>query len=431
MAAGQRDEAHSFGGLYDGFEAYRTVSNEGVREVLRSALVVLDTNVLLNLYRYNEETRTSIVELMAALGDRLWLPRQVLEEFWRNRERALTDPLTQVRSSVSEMQKLRDDAVEHLHMWVNRAALAGEAAAALEALLDNAFSEAQKELDALIDDGQVSEARNTAHDPVLAQLEPVLAGSVGPPMSKSDYGAAVKEGQRRAEAGEPPGFADSKKADRGAEGASGDYLVWEQLLIEATRRGVRSVAFVTGDVKRDWWRFEGGNARGPRVELAREMAERCGAFLHILRPETLLRFADTLAVTVRPDSLQDVERATRTERPAETDQGSGWTRESLAMLLRQLAAQAPVQEACIRFAARSDGFIARDDVYRLGEYDPDRQLRGFTRPVNRIVQNLRDAGEIPEDAADALVPVYDQGDYGLGWVDGFRVPSEITALLER
>lgn len=417
--------------MYDGFEAYSTPSDDDVREVLRSALVVLDTNVLLNLYRYNEETRTSIIELMAALGDRLWLPRQVLEEFWRNRERALADPLTQVRASVAEMHRLRDAAVEQLHMWVNRAALGAGAAAAVEALLVSAFDEATTELDALIDDAQVGKARNTHHDPVLSQLEPVLADRVGPPMSGPDYEAAVKEGRRRAEAGEPPGFADARKTDRGPEGAAGDYLVWEQLLIEATQRGVGRVAFVTGDVKRDWWRYEGSNARGPRVELAREMAERCGARLHMLRPETLLEFADTLAVTVRPGSLEDVERATRTEQRPEIDQESGWTRESLAVLLRQLAVQAPVQEASIRFAVQNDGFIARDDVYRLGEYDPDRQLKGFTRPVNRIVQKLRDAGEIPEDAADVLVPVYDQGDYGFGWVDGFQVPSEITALLER
>jgi len=40
----------SAGNLYQGFEAYRTHSDDELREVLRRALVVLDTNVLLNLY---------------------------------------------------------------------------------------------------------------------------------------------------------------------------------------------------------------------------------------------------------------------------------------------------------------------------------------------------------------------------------------------
>lgn len=429
MAPNGPGRADGFGGLFDGFEAYRTASDDEVREVLRSALVVIDTNVLLNMYRYNDVTRTSIVELMAALGDRLFVPYQVLEEFWRNRERALAGPLAEVRSTIAELQKFHDSAVEQVRMWVNRSALAPGAAGVIEARLDDAFAEARLEFDSLIDDAQVDHARSTLHDPVLAQLQPVLQGRVGPSMDEAAYKAALKEGQRRADVGEPPGFADAKKSDRGPEGAAGDYLVWEQLIVEATRRGSSTVAFVTGDVKRDWWRFESGNPRGPRIELAREIAERCGANLHMLRPDVLLRFADTLAVSVLPDSLEDVERTTLTEEPPTEETGSGWSREPLIALLRQLAVEAPVQESCVRFAARNGGFIGRDDVYRIGEYDPDRQLKGFTRPVNRIAQMLRERGEIPEDSGDVLVPVYDQGDYGFGWVDGFRVPNEIIALL--
>lgn len=418
------------GGLYDGFIAYRTYSDDEMREVLRTSLVVFDTNVLLNLYRYSDETRASIIDVMKALGERLWLPHQVVAEFWRNRERALTDPLSQVRASAAELEKLQNAAVDQLRMWVNRAALSAEASAQAEARLAEAFEAAQSLLDDLIDEKEIQRARNTQHDPVLTLLEPVLAGRVGPPMSEADYAATVKEGQRRAEAGEPPGFADLKKSDRNSEGAAGDYLVWEQTLVEASYRKATVVTFVTGDVKRDWWRHEGNNARGPRIELAREMEQRCGARLLLLRPETLLEFADALAVSVRPGSVEDVERATRLEERGGDESGStGWTKLALETLLRRLALQAPVQEATIRLAVENDGYVERDDVYRLGEYDESRQLKGFTRPVNRLVQELRDVGDIPEDAADVLVPVYDKGTRGFGWADGFRVPHEVVLLL--
>ncbi len=265
------------GGLYDGFLAYRTPSDTEIRDVLRTALVAFDTNVLLNLYRYSEEARASVVEVMQALGDRLWLPFQVLEEFWRNRERALGDPMGQVRTSSAELEKLRNAAVEQLRIWVNRAALSPEETKEVEELLGKAFEEGQRLLNGLIDENAIQRARNTEHDPVLAQLDPVLAGRVGAPMNPSEYAEAVKEGQRRAAAGEPPGFADVAKSDRGGEGASGDYLVWEQVLREASTRGCQAVVLVTGDVKRDWWRYEGSYPRGPRIELAREMKGRCGA----------------------------------------------------------------------------------------------------------------------------------------------------------
>lgn len=392
-------------------------------------MVVFDTNVLLNLYRYNAETRASIVEVMKALGDRLWIPHQVMEEFWRNRERALTDPLGQVQQTSDELEKLRAASVEQLRVWVNRAALSKADATAAESSMNEAFKNAQMLVSNLIDATEVQRARNTQHDAVLAQLEPVLNGRVGSPMPPTAYAAAVQEGNRRAEAGECPGFADVKKATKGGEGAAGDYLVWEQTLLEATTRSA-PVLFVTGDVKRDWWRFEGNNARGPRLELAREMTDRCGQPLSMLRPDRLLELADAVAVTVRPESVEDVERATRVEEAGPADSlSTGWTLDALETLLRRLSYEAPVQEATIRFAVQNDGFIGRDDVYRIGEYDASRQLRGFTRPVNRLAQELRENGSVPEDAADVLVPVYDEGTYGFGWVDGFRVPADVVQLL--
>ncbi|WP_435769899.1 PIN-like domain-containing protein [Nocardioides sp. SYSU DS0651] len=414
------------GDLYRGFEAYRTHTDEELREALRTCMVVFDTNVLLNLYRYNAETRASIVDVMTALSERLWIPHQVLEEFWRNRERALADPLGQVQQTADELEKLRAAAVEQLRMWVNRAALNKADEEAVESSLNEAFASAETLLDGLVDEAAVQRARNTQHDSVLSLLEPVLRGRVGSPMSAEKYVAAVKEGNRRAEASEPPGFADVKKVNRGGEGAAGDYLVWEQVLVEASARGV-PVLFVTGDVKRDWWRFEGNSARGPRVELARELKTRCGQDLFMLRPDTLLGLADAVAVSVRPGSVEDVERTTRVEDPDTGERPhTGWTAEAVETLLRRLNYEAPVQEATIRFASQNGGFVSRDDVYRIGEYDPSRQLKGFTRPVNRLAQELRDSGAIPDEAVDVLVPVYDEGTHGFGWVDGFRVPAEIV-----
>jgi hypothetical protein len=202
----------------------------------------------------------------------------------------------------------------------------------------------------------VAKARNTKHDIVLQLLEPVLKGHVGPPMGDADHAAAVTEGKRRAAAGEVPGFADAKKAEVSPEGAAGDYLVWEQVLCEATQRNL-DVVFVTGDVKKDWWRYEGSFPRGPRIELVRELKSRCGTMLYMMRPDMLLTYADALAVTVEKRSVEDVERATRTETAPITEVGTelGWTARALNSLLRNLATIAPVQEATIRLAAQQGG----------------------------------------------------------------------------
>jgi hypothetical protein len=419
-------------GLYKGFEGYRTPSDDEYRSALTCALVVLDTNVLLDLYRYNGQTRASMIDVIEALGDRFWIPYQVLEEFWRNRERALADPLAEVRQSITDLKKQLSSAQEIMRMWVNRSALVQEAADAVDKQLAEAYSAAQRLIEDLVDVDQVAKARNTLNDKVLKLLEPVLEGHVGSPMSDADYKSAVTESKRRADAGEPPGFADAKKAQVSIKQAAGDYLVWEQILCEATHRKL-DVLLVTGDVKKDWWRYEGSFARGPRIELTRELKRRCGVHLYMMRPDMLLTYADALSVTVEQQSVEDVERTTRTEGTAigQSPDETGWTPHALEFLLLTLSTEAPVQEATIRLAAQQDGYISREDVYILGEYEPERQLKGFTRPVNRLVQELRDAGELPDGAADALSPVYDKMAHGSGWVDGFRVPMEIVDLLQR
>src|SRR5690606_38233335 len=48
-------------------------------------IVVLDTNALLNLYRYSTETSGEFLELLRSLGVRLWIPHQVGLEYHQNR----------------------------------------------------------------------------------------------------------------------------------------------------------------------------------------------------------------------------------------------------------------------------------------------------------------------------------------------------------
>ena len=56
-------------GLYEGFEGYRTATDADYRNLLTDGLVVPDTNVFLNLYRYNEQTRNDLFTVMSGLGD--------------------------------------------------------------------------------------------------------------------------------------------------------------------------------------------------------------------------------------------------------------------------------------------------------------------------------------------------------------------------
>ena len=65
---------------------YEDFSKEKIATIWEKAVIVLDTNILLNLYRYSESTRDNIIEVMEAFKDRLWMPYQVGIEYFNNRE---------------------------------------------------------------------------------------------------------------------------------------------------------------------------------------------------------------------------------------------------------------------------------------------------------------------------------------------------------
>lgn len=105
----------------------------------------------------------------------------------------------------------------------------------------------------------------------------------------------------------------------------------------------------------------------------------------------------------------------------------GWDCDTLEQALTLLERDGGwVQAKVIRRALENGGYASRDEVYELGEYEPNRMLRGFTRPVNRIVARMKESGQIPEGAANLLEPVYDSGVQA----GGFRVPRELVDLLD-
>jgi hypothetical protein len=50
-------------GLFDGFEGHRVLTDVDVERALTTALVSVDANLLLNLYRYNAQTADDLLAI--------------------------------------------------------------------------------------------------------------------------------------------------------------------------------------------------------------------------------------------------------------------------------------------------------------------------------------------------------------------------------
>ncbi|MFJ6677086.1 PIN-like domain-containing protein [Actinosynnema sp. NPDC091369] len=410
------EQADGNSGIYDAFPGYRRPSEEEQADALRSALVVVDANVLLNLYRYTEATRDDLLGLLRRVGERLWIPHQVMREFWRNRltvlagRAAATD---QVLSALAKQQRAADDA---LNQWAKTTALAD----AVRDDLVRKVTALHQELVAAIRSHTPPSPDSPGvpgREPVLDRLEALLRGKVGAQPDHSQWKALVQEGKRRAAAKEPPGYLDAGKDDSALpEGAAGDYLVWAQAVQEAARRDT-DLLFVTGDEKEDWWWRYRSEFLGPRVELVEEFAATAGRQLYMMRPVDLLRRASALEVEVRTESVDDVARV------SESQESATWSATGVAELLRLLDFEERPHAQVIRQAARLGGHIDNNAIASSGAY-----LGGiphdFTDPVHRITRMLQSRGLVPRGVTPVLTPVFS----GVELV-GFELPGEVVAIL--
>ena len=290
-------------------------------------------------------------------------------------------------------------ASDEIRRWVNRVGAADDVRQRLVEDVSRVLAETAEEVR---DAGQVEfdHVRNTEADPILDRIRKLLDGSVGIEPATDQLETDVKEGLRRVKDELPPGFKDKRKGDESA----GDYLVWVQSLRECVDR-TDTLVFVTGDsVGDDWYRREGSEIRGPRVELFDEARTKAGVRLYLLRPASLLKHAGAaLRIEVEADTVASVEGVDSASAQA------AWTNDNFADLLARLRSEGPVQRLAILHAVENGGFISRDEVYGLGEYDTDRTLRGFTRPTNRIMRWMQFRGYLADGAAEPLSTIYDGG----------------------
>lgn len=293
-------------GIFDnGFEAYRTVTDDEYRSLFASGLIVLDANVLLDLYRYHPETRQELLNVLDQLSERLWIPNQAMAEFWAGREAVLEDA-SDIMGTVSALDKFGNQYMSRVREWANRAGLRDRAADSLVEISKSAFDATIVKIRSLAGDKALKIAKDTANDHVVIRLDSILQGRVGNPLSGERKRAAInQEAPQRFADKQPPGYKDANKTNGNPVG---DYLIWIETLEEAARLKV-DVLFVTGDTKEDWWRQERGQAKGPHPQLAEEMRKVAGVRLFMLRPASFLKHAgDLLQVKVSPESVQDAQR---------------------------------------------------------------------------------------------------------------------------
>lgn len=288
------------------FREWYAPSEAELNQIWADGLVVLDANVLLNLYLYPESTRNEFLEVLKSFGDRLWLPHQVALEFHRNREAKLPEQ----RSTLDALLRQIDEVIRS----IERLAIPPYHPTLDQGEIDRKRNDVRIALDELTSTvaaarDNTPEATPDVADPIRDALTSLYEGRVGDRFTAQELRQLIAEGDDRYARNVPPGYRDQQKD---AERRYNDLIIWKQILAKAAGRdgaaGLPSI-LVTNDRKEDWWRRHGEQLLGPRTELRSEHLEATGCDFVLYLPEQFLDAARGRSkVSVSVEAIADVRR---------------------------------------------------------------------------------------------------------------------------
>lgn len=95
------------------FFGYYRPNNDEFSELWENCVFILDTNVLLDLYRYPKEARDDLIKVLKLISNRLWVPYQAALEYHENRLAVIAEQVQRyedVKKILTDHQiKLRED----------------------------------------------------------------------------------------------------------------------------------------------------------------------------------------------------------------------------------------------------------------------------------------------------------------------------------
>lgn len=94
------------------FSWYSPLTKNEVDEAWDAGILTVDANVLLDLYRYHEGTRDSLISSIEKLKCVKWLSAQTAEEFFRNRKKSILSSRRTFKEAQDEIDKLKAKATE-------------------------------------------------------------------------------------------------------------------------------------------------------------------------------------------------------------------------------------------------------------------------------------------------------------------------------
>lgn len=283
------------------FAEYYELPEERIKEIWEDSLIVFDTNVLLNLYRYKEDARTEFINVIKFYKERLWIPYQVGLEFHRRREEimrknakaynVLAEKIS--KELVGVVSSLESEYTRHPYISIKD--------------IKKRVEKCAESITKTLEKQALAHPDYSNGDEILQSITELFDGRVGSDFEEKDLEALYKEGEKRYANKIPPGYCDEKnKKDKGKRSLYGDLVVWKQT-IHHCKEQAKSLIFITDDHKPDWWdKVEGKHT--PRKELIKEFADSTVQNILIYDSSRFLEYAKRNKAKISPKTIREVEK---------------------------------------------------------------------------------------------------------------------------
>lgn len=261
------------------FKEYNQYTKTEFKNLWDNSLFVLDTNTLLNMYRYSRETVKIYFNILEQLKEKnqLWIPYQVGYEFHNNR----IDVISEYEGSYTEILKIIENAKNDIktkykdHPFLD---------------LDKINKKVRKGLsgaESYLKQEQKKHPKWLENDDILEKINNLFKDNIGDNYTDEEMIKIKEEGKERYAKKIPPGFKDIKKDENKRYG---DLILWNQIIDKAKEIN-KSIIFISGDVKEDWWLEKNGKKLMPLPQLKKELLDKAGVDFHIYTSDRFLKLS--------------------------------------------------------------------------------------------------------------------------------------------
>lgn len=249
------------------FKGYTNYSEDEYKRIWESAVIVVDTNILLNFYRYSDDTKREMFKILTNLKDRLWIPYQIAKEYFKNKNNVMVN-------SYDEYTKLGNSLKDLFNTSINEINTKKNSHLKCKSEIVKILEESNKKVEELLLKEKEGKKPTFEENNVENKIIELFNTSIGTDFSEEEYINLKTEGQRRIKNKIPPGYKDDQKEE------NGDYYIFSSM-IKKSKQISKDFIFITDDVKEDWFNKVNGEKHGGRYELLNEFYNETGNLLMI------------------------------------------------------------------------------------------------------------------------------------------------------